>query len=267
VASITKMLGVCVVGMSGDTKHFLSVAWIIALDLYEAMISNFLSGCQGQKYILSLTPKEKLKHGSSQNISGPSKMNFPTDIPRRINPQLQDPAAHSVIYSFQNENALEDARGYIVYKLPYSPNTFWTNFKYSYYGLDNPQIEIGIELDTSNDYNYQISYTAPRAGGVWHDTVWPLPSLNNPQNNGSIYIKVRVDSAFQRNNFRLFLLGFTDLFPPVDHYLLLSSHDTYQFVFHMNHGNEYGTIFNVENFVYVQDLVNDAYGIRLISRY
>lgn len=133
--------------------------------------------------------------------------------------------------------------------------------------MNNPQIEIGIELDTSNDYNYNISYIQPREARVWHDTVWPIPSLNNPLNNGSIYIKVRVDSAFQRANFRLFLLGFTDLFPQVDHYLLLSARDTYQYVFHMNHEDEAGTIFNVENLAYVQDLVNDAYGIRLIRRY
>lgn len=194
-------------------------------------------------------------------------MDFPIDIPLRINPHLQDPIAHSVVYSFQNEDALEDPRGYIVYKLPYSPNTFWTNFKYSYYGEDNAQIEIGIELDTSNDYNYNISHTQPRAARVWHDTVWPIPSLNNPLNNGSVYIKVRVDSAFQRANFRLFLLGFTDLFPQVDHYLLLSASDLYQYVFHMNREDGYGTVFNVENLVYVQDIVNDAYGIRLIRRY
>lgn len=194
-------------------------------------------------------------------------MDFPIDIPLHINPHIQDPIAHSVVYSFQNEDALEDARGYLVYKLPYSPNTFWTNFKYSYYGVDNPQIEIGIELDTSNDYNYNISYTQPREARVWHDTVWPIPSLNNPLNNGSVYIKVRTDSAFQRTNFRLFLLGFTDLFPQVDHYLLLSASDLYQYVFHMNREDGYGTVFNVENFAYVQDFVDGAFGIRLIRRY
>ena len=194
-------------------------------------------------------------------------MDFPIDIPLHINPHIQDPIAHSVVYSFQNEDALEDARGYLVYKLPYSPNTFWTNFKYSYYGVDNPQIEIGIELDTSNDYNYNISYTQPREARVWHDTVWPIPSLNNPLNNGSVYIKVRTDSTFQRTNFRLFLLGFTVLFPQVDHYLLLSASDLYQYVFHMNREDGYGTVFNVENFAYVQDFVDGAFGIRLIRRY
>jgi hypothetical protein len=231
------------------------------------MFSNFID-VRSNCFNFNLNGKRKIETRLPQNIYQPlSKMDFPVDIPLRINPNIQDPIAHSVVYSFQNENALEDARGYIVYKLPYSPNTFWTNFKYTYYGVNDPQIEIGIELDTSNDYNYNISYTQPRTAGEWYDTVWPIPSLNNPLNNGSVYIKVRVDSAFQRSNFRLFLLGFTDLFPQVDHYLLLSASDLYQFVFHMNYEDVNGTIFNVENFAYIQDFVNAAYGIRLISRY
>jgi len=203
-------------------------------------------------------------------------MLIPTDIPARINPYMQDPLAHSVVYTFQNDNALYTNDGYYLYRLPYSRDTFWTNFRFSLYGVDNAELDIGIELCTSNDYIYDIAAPVPRLANTWNDTVWPLPSLDSGQNNGAIYIRIRPSSAmpFQMQNFRLQVLGFMDLFPRVQNYLLLTERYTYQFVFYMNQDNHEeghqpaeGRIYNVENLAYIQDIVNNAQGIRLISQY
>lgn len=182
---------------------------------------------------------------------------------------MQDPVAHSVVYTFQNENALHANDETYLYKLPYSRDTFWTNFRFTLYGVDNAELDISIELDTSDGFVYDIVQPALRRALTWHDTVWPLPSLDSGQNNGAIYIRVRPNSTFQLQNFRLQVLGFMDLFPRTQNYLLLTERYTYQFVFYMNEEEQQpaGRIYNVENLVYVDDIVNNAQGIRLISQY
>ena len=202
-------------------------------------------------------------------------MFIPTDIPSRINPYMQYPLTHSVVYSFPNENAICAADGTYLYKLPYSMDTVWTNFKFSLYGVDNAELDIAIEINTSDDYIYDIAPLEPRQAATWHDTVWPLPSANSGQNNGAFYIRVRPSSAapFDLQNFRLQVLGFMDLFPRSQNYLLLTERYTYQFVFYMNESDEEkeqqpnARIYNVENEVYIQDIVNNAQGIRLIRQY
>jgi hypothetical protein len=202
-------------------------------------------------------------------------MLLPTDIPASINPHMQDPLQHSVVYTFPNEDIFHAQGGAYLYKLPYSRNTFWTNFKFNLYGINNAELEIGIELVTSDGFSYDIAIPEPKRAQIWHDTVWPLPSLNSGHNDGAIYIRVRPSSAvpFQLHNFRLQLLGFMDLFPRSQNYLLLTERYTYQFVFYMNEDNQEGhqpaagRIYNVENLVYIEDIVNNAQGIRLISQY
>jgi hypothetical protein len=207
-------------------------------------------------------------------------MLIPTDIPARINPYMQDPLQNSVVYTFPNEDIFHAQGPTYLYKLPYSRDTFWTNFKFSLYGVDNAELEIGIELVTSDGFSYDIAAAALKRPQVWHDTVWPLPSLDSGHNDGAIYIRVRPSSVFQLQNFRLQVLGFMDLFPKSQNYLLLTERYTYQFIFYMNEDNEQagaqqpggqqqpdGRIYNVENLVYVQDIVNNAQGIRLISQY
>jgi hypothetical protein len=198
-------------------------------------------------------------------------MILPTDIPARINPRMQDPVAHSVVYSFPNEDVIYTHDGAYLYKLPYSRDTFWTNFKFSLYGVDNAELAIGIEIMTSDDFIYDIAPIVPRRAITWHDTVWPLPSANSGQNNGAFYIRVRPSSAapFDLQNFRLQVLGFTGLFPRSQNYLLLTERYTYQFVFYMNEGEQQpnARTYNVENDAYIQDIVNNAQGIRLINQY
>ncbi len=193
-------------------------------------------------------------------------MYIPTDIPQRINPALQDPLAHSIVYSFPNDLATRTNDGSYLFRFPYSRDTFWTNFRYSLYGVDNAELDVGIELITTNNFTYDILPLQPKQGSQWHDTVWPLPSSNGSPDSGVFYIRVRPSSVFQLQHFRLHLLGFMDLFPRVQNYLLLTERDTYQFVFYMNDGQD-GRVYNVENQVYIQDIVNNAQGIRPISRY
>jgi len=199
-------------------------------------------------------------------------MDTPIDI-KRINPDIQDPVSKSVIYSFSTKDGLIDKDGDILYKFPYSKDTFWTNFRYSCYGVNgsfNKQLHIGIILVTSDGYTYTIADKEERVQEKWLDTVWPIPSVK-AKNDGAIYFKVKpIGIKDLICEVSIKLLGFMDLFPAVNHYFLLSSFDTYQYEFSKfeeDENHSCGSIYNVENYDYIRDLINKSCGIRLLSRY
>lgn len=197
------------------------------------------------------------------------------DLVKQINPDIQDPVANSVMYHFDNNNAITDMIGNIYYKFPFSQNTFWTNFKYSCWGVNAPinePLKIGLVVLTSDEYTYNILSLEEKHQHTWYDTVWPIPSINLEKNKGGIYLKIEppIDRSL-KYELRVTALGYTNLFPNVKHYLLLSSLDTYQFVFYRFHNDNKedvgGAIFNVENIDYIRDIIDSSCGIRLINRY
>jgi len=200
------------------------------------------------------------------------RMNIPTDIPSCINPEIQDPVSKSVLYKFRLTDYTIDKDGDLLYKFPYSKDTFWTNFRYAchaYNGDCAKQFNIGIILVTSDGYTYNISDKEPREQLKWLDTMWPIPSTNTKE--GGIYFKVTRDEIPDLDyEISIMLLGFEDLFPKVENYILLSPFDTYQWVFSKFEKDEEGvsgSIYNVEHYDYIRDIVNKACGIRLIKRY
>jgi hypothetical protein len=202
-------------------------------------------------------------------------MEIPVEIPKRINPNMQDPISKSVVYSFDNTDVFFDKDGNIIYTFPFSKNTYWTNFKYSCYNItkDEPEdLEIGLELNTSDNYQYEIIKMQTFENKKVYETVWPIPSINTTGSDAYIYFKIKYPS--ERNSkysLMLSLIGFLDLFPKVDNYLLLSPLDTYQFIFCKYENDTIpesrGTIWNVEHYDYVREIITNACGIRLITRY
>ena len=196
-------------------------------------------------------------------------MDIPTDIPCRINPDIQDPISKSVIYTFTTKDFYLDNDKNILYRFPYSKDTYWTNFKYSCYNITKnrpEQLEFGIELRTTDGYKYCIKSVENLEDKKWYDTIWPIPSINTIGTDASIDFKITPPS--DKNsiyNIVISLLGFIDLFPKVENYLLLSPFDTYQFVF--SEYESYGSIHNVEHYDYIRDIIKKACGIRLIKRY
>lgn len=201
-------------------------------------------------------------------------MDIPTDIPRRINPEIQDPISKSVIYTFSTQDFLLDGEGNIIYKFPYANDTYWTNFKYSCYNITKnqyEQLEIGIKLVTSDNYEYCVKMRQPHQDKVWYDTEWPFPSIYTVGDRAGLYLKIKLPSDnTSKYNIVANLLGFMDLFPKVENYLLLSTLDTYQFVFakyEMDDLPSSGVIYNVENYDYIREIIVKACGVRLIKRY
>jgi hypothetical protein len=199
-------------------------------------------------------------------------MNIPTDIPTSINPEIQDPISKSVVYSFTSKDIHYNGDGYMMYKFPYSKDTFWTNFKYSCYNVTENKyqcLEIGLELVTSDGYTYCVQMLHERQDKVWYDTNWSFPSVYTFGKQAGLYFKVKPPTDNSLYNINISLLGFMDLFPKVENYLLLSSLDTYQWVFSKfeNDDEESGSIYNVEHYDYIREIMSKACGIRMIKRY
>lgn len=192
-----------------------------------------------------------------------SKMNIPTDIITRINPDI-DPISKSVIYTFTNGSYTYDNDGDMIFKFPYSRDTFWTHFKFN----SSYNLAIEIILVTGDGYTYTVSSQQMRERGIWYDTTWPIPSIKTMEDSG-VYLKIKPHNT-PDFNLSIKLCGFMDLFPKVENYLLLSSLDTYQFVFakyELDDLDPRGLIYNVENYHYIREIIIKACGVRLISRY
>lgn len=207
-------------------------------------------------------------------------MDIPQEIPKKINPKFQDYISKSVIYTFNKEtykDICQDKHGNILYKFPYSKDTYWTNFKYSCYNITKnvkELLDMEIILITNDEYEYNVKKDEQFEDKKWYDTEWPIPSINTNGSRTGIYFKIKPLTDMKSSyNIIISLLGFTDLFPKVENYLLLSPFDTYQFVFSKFEDNEYteenssGTIYNVEHNDYIREIISKACGIRLINRY
>lgn len=189
-------------------------------------------------------------------------MDIPTEIIQRINPEIKDPVSQSVIYTFNSKSYRYNEDGNMLYKFPYSQDTFWTHFKVL--NSDGYMLAVEVILITSDGYTYTISQQQLREKGRWYDTTWPFPSINTSFEAG-VYLKIKPHNIDM--NLSIKLLGFMYLFPKVDNYLLLSSLDTYQFVFSKHSEENRGVIYNVENYCYIKDIINKSCGIRMLNRY
>jgi hypothetical protein len=194
-------------------------------------------------------------------------MNIPTDIIKRINPKIEDPVSQSVIYTFSPGNHIYDSDGDMLFKFPYSKDTYWTHFRIN--TIPEQVLNIEIILVTKDMCIYTISPKQLREKGIWYDTTWPIPSIKTSFESG-IYLKIK-PLNIRDSNLSIKLCGFMNLFPDVNNYLLYSSLDTYQFVFSKyemdNQEGVGGVIYNVENYDYIRDIIDNACEIRMLDRY
>ena len=210
-------------------------------------------------------------------------MNIPTDIPKRINPEIHDPISKSVVYSFTSNDIVNVSDGYTWYKFPYSENTYWTNFKCSCYNnTKNRSADIDIELVLLTDDGRvsHIEKIHQKENKGWYDTCWPFPSIKTGEDdrvrgfNAGLYFMIK--PFYDNTEYSISLLGFKDLFPNVECYLLLSDKDTYKFVF-LKYYEKYSrddsiykiknldeSVCNIKDYDYIH---KNACGVRLIKRY
>ncbi len=201
-------------------------------------------------------------------------MDIPTEIPNRINPFVQDYVSKSVIYTFNTKDVCIDKDGSILYRFPYSRDTFWTNFKYSCYNMTTETYErlrFEIILITTDEYEYNIKLLDTYNDKMWYDMDWPIPSVNTLGSIAGVYFKVRPPiNSKHIYNIVISVLGFTDLFPKSEYYLLHSPLDTYQFILSkFENDPEYptGSIYNIEHYDYIREIIPKSYTIYMTKDY
>ena len=170
-------------------------------------------------------------------------------IPIQCDPD-NDPLSKSIIYTFPESSTLIDKEGNTLLRLPYSQNTYWTAFKYMPLNHTS-SLDIELILITNDGYTYTISPINRREIDKWHDTVWAIPSIRVREHSG-IFIRI-YGHLEPLKEFRFNLLGFMDLYPDAENYILMSEFDTYQFIF-----NNCGSIYNVEHPDYIKGVIDSA---------
>jgi hypothetical protein len=119
-----------------------------------------------------------------------------------------------------------------MYRIPYSPDTFWTHFQFTI-DQGNHAFQIELFVITANGESHTIVPPMIRNANQWYDTYWPLPSISTSDHSG-LYLKLIYPKVIQPGESELCisisLLGFLYLFPSQMTYLL-SQAQKCQFVF------------------------------------
>jgi hypothetical protein len=147
-------------------------------------------------------------------------MDIPTRIAAAIDPDHDDYIARSVVYTFNKLSAYEVTDTHHIFRFPYSANTFWTNYKYTMYSSEKSSLnhlKIGIKVKLNDGEIRTISESDELEPSRWYSAHWAIPSVR-PNDDNYIYFKV----SNTPDEFRISLLGFTDLFPKAQSYALLS---------------------------------------------
>jgi len=159
-------------------------------------------------------------------------MTIPLQLPTLLRPSCTDPKQTSIRYSFSDEDIVEQDYHSTIYRLPYSPETFWTHFQYTI-DQGSSSIQIEIFLITANGESHTLVVPMTRNPNEWYDTCWPLPSISTMDHSG-LYFKLIYPKVIQPGESELCisisLLGFLYLFPSQMTYLLCQAQKC-QFVF------------------------------------
>ena len=159
-------------------------------------------------------------------------MSLPLQLPSLLRPTCTDPKRTSIHYSFSDDDIVEQDYHYTMYRIPYSPDTFWTNFQFTI-DQGNNSVQMEILLITANGECYTIVAPMIRNPNEWYDTYWPLPSISTADHSG-LYLRLIYPKIIQPGEsdpcVSLSLLGFLYLFPSQMTYLLYHEQQC-QFVF------------------------------------
>jgi hypothetical protein len=169
-------------------------------------------------------------------------MNIPIDFIKNINPNLVDPLSKSTVYTFAPGSHQCNENRELLFKFPYSENTYWTHFKYA---TSLPNTVLDVELLVVTEYGQEcvILPLHTRQPSTWHDTIWPLPSINT--SGGAIYLKIKPPTA-DNLDIIVHLSGFVDLLPVVEQYVIMPATNTPLIQLALSRGNN--TIYRLEDY-------------------
>ena len=168
-------------------------------------------------------------------------MNIPIDFIKHINPNLTDPLSKSTVYTFVPGSHICNDNRDLLFKFPYSENTYWTHFKYAT-SLPNTVLDVELLIVADDGEEHVILPLQARHPSIWHDTIWALPSVNTSV--GAIYFKIK--APLTPVDIIIHLSGFVDLLPNFERYLIVPSANTPRIQLAIS--RETNTIYRVDNY-------------------
>lgn len=132
---------------------------------------------------------------------------------------------NQIIYSFNDNNIVKKTPQFIIYKFPYSKNTFWFNFKYSVFNsignlLLDTSSEVYIE-PSEVDIEYALNVRYENLPNQWCHLEFPVPSIQTDEKSG-IFLKIYSDFSNPQFHIKSFLQGFNHYYPSVENYMLMT---------------------------------------------
>ena len=151
---------------------------------------------------------------------------LPLSLAYKIFPSTVEPRKHLIVYTFSEFDVAEESYESTTYRIPFSPETFWTHFRFG----STESGTYGVELFLITTQGDCITMTKQTAQSEWHSTEWPLPSFPYDTYSG-LYLRVIYPKDKNTISVSLSILGFARLFPLSDRYLLYSHEHAARFLF------------------------------------
>jgi hypothetical protein len=168
-------------------------------------------------------------------------MNIPIDFVKDINPNLTDPLSKSTVYTFVPGSHICNDDRELLFRFPYSENTYWTHFKYAT-SLPNTVLEVELLIVTDDGQECVILPLHVRSPSTWNDTIWPLPSVDT--SISAIYLKIKPPPTSV--DIIVHLSGFVDLLPTIEQYVIMPGVNTPLIQLAISRANN--TIYRLENY-------------------
>lgn len=181
-------------------------------------------------------------------------MDIPTELALTVNGALQDPLSKSIVYTFtlnqtdnytltySNNHHDEDQ---LSIKFPYSNDTFWIQIRPAYFVEDNNthyNLSYMLQITYDNGHIYYVTPEINLNKSTWQPLKFPVPSIKS--NIAGAKLIIKAPNGFfinHKNTFRLFFLGFQDLY---------SKSSTYAYI------NKRGVNYNTSDTVFIFDYSN-----------
>ena len=187
-------------------------------------------------------------------------MEFPYETIKVIRPEWNDSRENSTEYTFSEKDIVTGGLGEdgVVFRFPFSRDTFWTHFSYSCMDINgflSDDLDISIILTTKSGYKYILYPSGIRKQGKWHELQWSIPSMDFSKESG-FFIKIGQISDSRKYFLNVRILGFQGLYPERQNYILFTE-NTPQFLFSRSSADS-GHILRVENDYYIRDIINSS---------
>lgn len=163
-------------------------------------------------------------------------MEIPTELARTINPTFQDPLSKSIVYTFtfnqtdkytltHSNNLLDEDQ--LSIEFPYSPDTFWIQIRSAYF-VENSNLDYNLSYMLQIKYdNGHVYYVTPELNlikSTWQPLKFPVPSIKS--NIAGAKLIIKAPNGFfsnYKNTFRLFFLGFEELYDKAPRYAYINN--------------------------------------------